>query len=242
MLCFMHENVRRGYFQIADKPVSAEQAARMTGCSTDEATRLLRELTDSGVCSCTDSGLLFSRRMVRDERKRLLCAEAGKRGGNPTLIRGPKGGSKGDANPEPTPSSSSSTSTSVSEKGKGKGRARKIWWDESGWTGVTDADRARWASAYPACDIERQLAAMHDWLTANPTKRKQNYARFIGNWLANKQERGGDSFAGGSGTQPGAPSGLWPGKPAGGVARNGFGHNRETPAERRARQEADEYN
>jgi hypothetical protein len=99
MLCLMFESVRRGYLQHATgKPVTAEQLARMTGCSTDEVSRLLQELEDSGVFSRTEHGVIFNRRMVRDEHKRLLCSRAGKNGGgNPALtFKGvPKGGPKG---------------------------------------------------------------------------------------------------------------------------------------------------
>lgn len=108
MLCLMHESDRRGYLQLNGKPVNAEQLARMTGGSTDDVSRLLQELEDSGVFSRSDHGMIYSRRMVRDERKREKCAEAGKRGGNPTLKGHPKGRPKGESNRKPTPSSSTS--------------------------------------------------------------------------------------------------------------------------------------
>ena len=120
LLCLMHESDRRGYLQHATgKPVSLEQAARMTGGSTDEVSRLLQELEDSGVFSRLKDGTIYSRRMVADEHKRAACRDAGRRGGNPTLKGHPKGGSKGDpkggSNPNPTPSYSSSVSVSVSD-------------------------------------------------------------------------------------------------------------------------------
>jgi hypothetical protein len=60
------------------------------------------------------------------------------------------------------------------------------------WVGMTDEDRESWAKAYPACDIDRELLAMAEWLKANPAKgKKSNYRRFITNWLARSQERGG---------------------------------------------------
>jgi len=102
MFVLMHESDRRGYLQLNGKPVTAEQLARMTGGSTDEVSRLLQELMDSGVFSCTDEGMYYSRRMVREEAKREKCAAAGKKGGgNPILtFKGqdkgsPKGTDKG---------------------------------------------------------------------------------------------------------------------------------------------------
>jgi hypothetical protein len=68
------------------------------------------------------------------------------------------------------------------------------WSPTGGWSGISDQDRAGWAEAYPACDIDRQLAAAHQWLRSNPTKaKKKQWRRFITNWLSRSQERGGDA-------------------------------------------------
>lgn len=115
MLCLMWESARRGYLVHATgHAVTPEQLARMTGCHADDVASMLSELENCGVVSRTGDGILYSRRMDRDERKRAACAEAGKRGGNPTLKGQPKGDAKGspkgDANRKPTPSVSSSSS------------------------------------------------------------------------------------------------------------------------------------
>lgn len=71
MLCLMFESSRRGYLQqVNGQPLSLAQLARMTGCSTDEVAHLVRELEDAGVCSRTEHGILYSRRLVREETKR----------------------------------------------------------------------------------------------------------------------------------------------------------------------------
>jgi len=120
MLCLLFESDRRGYLQhCTGKPVTPDQLARMTGCSAEEVSRLLQELEDSGVFSRTDHGVLFSRRMVSDERKRMACSEAGRKGGgNPILQRTFKGNGKGDAKgmSKHFPKASSSTSSSSSDK------------------------------------------------------------------------------------------------------------------------------
>ncbi len=117
MLCLMHENDRRGYLQLpTGKPVSAEQLARSTGCSTDEASQLLRELEDSGVYSCTEHGVIYNRRMVADERRRQTNRENGMKGGNPLLGKSDNRKSNRPSNRlrnrDPTPSSSISISSS----------------------------------------------------------------------------------------------------------------------------------
>gem|GEM_PF-1923241 len=59
------------------------------------------------------------------------------------------------------------------------------------WENITDEKVEEWANAFPACDVELELAKMAKWLEANPTKRKSNYARFIFGWLTRSQDRGG---------------------------------------------------
>jgi hypothetical protein len=85
LLCLMHSAPRRGYLQTATgTPLPLEQIARMAGCSTDEASRLLRELTDSGVCDCNEHGAVYSRRMVREAGISLVRSELGRKGADAT--------------------------------------------------------------------------------------------------------------------------------------------------------------
>lgn len=84
--------------------------------------------------------------------------------------------------------------------------AAVAWSSSSGWTGITDEHRQRWAEAYPACNLDRQLAAMDTWLRANPAKaRKSRWEKFITNWLSRSQDRGGDVGSAGHGHQPRKP-------------------------------------
>lgn len=70
----------------------------------------------------------------------------------------------------------------------------EIRWDhEVGWWGITDADRKAWSIAYPACDIDRQLARADQWLRSNPAKaRKELWRKFLTGWMSRSQEAGGD--------------------------------------------------
>jgi len=69
-----------------------------------------------------------------------------------------------------------------------------VWSKAKGFEGIVPELHQKWRIAYPACNIDRQLAAMDEWLRCNPTKAtKKNWRRFITNWLERKQERGGDS-------------------------------------------------
>lgn len=70
----------------------------------------------------------------------------------------------------------------------------KIHWSPvDGWSGITAEDADRFAEAYPAVTVATALTRADLWLRANPTKaRKANWRRFLTNWLAREQERGGD--------------------------------------------------
>ena len=119
MLCLLFESGRRGYLQHrTGKPVTEEQLARMTGCSAEQVSPLLRELEDSGVFSRTEHGTVYSRRMVKDEQVRQARIAAGKQGGNPRLNGSTDNFclSKNEAKPNhhPNQNRGSSSSSSVS--------------------------------------------------------------------------------------------------------------------------------
>lgn len=60
--------------------------------------------------------------------------------------------------------------------------------------GVTQKDIDEWAKLYPAVDILQELRKMRGWLDSNPGRRKtrRGVKRFINNWLAKSQDRGGN--------------------------------------------------
>lgn len=101
LLNVMHESDRRGYLLVSGKIPSHSQLARMTGCDSGEFTRLLTEIECAGVSSRTEDEILFCRRMVKDESKRIKCSEAGRLGGHPALKGDTtlKGISKGGLSP-----------------------------------------------------------------------------------------------------------------------------------------------
>ncbi len=60
------------------------------------------------------------------------------------------------------------------------------------WSGITEDDLTAWGEAYPACDIQRELRAMIEWIKANPKRgMKKDYHQFIVGWLARSQKNGG---------------------------------------------------
>lgn len=64
-------------------------------------------------------------------------------------------------------------------------------YDAGALDGVLDDDTAEWADAYPAVDVPAEIKRAEQWLKDNPAKRKKNVSRFLTNWMARCQERGG---------------------------------------------------
>ena len=115
MLLLMHDSVHRGHLTSpSGKPYTPEQLSKFSACSLDEVTQAIKELDTAGVASRTADGVIYSRRMASEERKRQKCSAAGKLGGNPTL----KGEVKGEVK---RAYSSSSDSPSEEVRGVGEG-------------------------------------------------------------------------------------------------------------------------
>ena len=122
MLCLMWQARPRGYLQTATgAPLSDEQIARMTGnCSLEEVRGWLGELDELGVFSRTDQGVIYSRRLVREERVRQARSDAGRKGGRNRLLKQnrkqtpSKTQANGQANAQANRGSSSSSSFSTS--------------------------------------------------------------------------------------------------------------------------------
>ena len=91
-------------------------------------------------------------------------------------------------------SPSCSDSATASEKSDRTDYRDLISWDAgNGWVGITEDILKRWAIAYPALNLSSQCARAGEWLLANPKKAKRSPGRFLVNWLARAQERGGDN-------------------------------------------------
>lgn len=117
MICFMHEGSPYGHLKVGDKVILAFNLSRMVGETLDVVEGWLDELSTAGVYETTDEGVIYSKRMIRDENLRQIRAAGGSKGGNPALMDKGKVNlkDKQEVKQKPTPSSSSS-STSSKEK------------------------------------------------------------------------------------------------------------------------------
>ena len=85
LLALMHEATPYGHLLVTGKSPTDAQIAVLAGAPSDQVTELLGELESSGVFSRTKDGVIYSRRMIRDEKKSAMARKNGGRGGNPTL-------------------------------------------------------------------------------------------------------------------------------------------------------------
>lgn len=77
LLCIMHDCEPYGYLKLNGTRLSEDDIAQLVGCSVDTLRQLLGELTERGVPRCTRDGIIYSKRMVEDERIRKARAEGG---------------------------------------------------------------------------------------------------------------------------------------------------------------------
>jgi hypothetical protein len=120
----MHEGYPYGHLAAGEEAIEPEELSRLIGLEMSQVTSGLKELERRKVFSRTENGIIFCRRMVRDEAKRALHAEAGKMGGNPKLIKPrvktevkprvmPTEGNQPNQKPTPSVAVASSTSKST---------------------------------------------------------------------------------------------------------------------------------
>jgi hypothetical protein len=134
LMCVMHDCDPYGHLVLNGRPMTTPQIAGQIGLPMTQLSKLLDELLGNGVARKNEEGVIFSKRMVEDERVRTARAEGGKAGsehGSKGASFGSKGGrpkaSKGgfetpletplrlDEEPPPSSSSSSSPSGNASE-------------------------------------------------------------------------------------------------------------------------------
>jgi hypothetical protein len=118
MICFMHEGSPYGHLKVGDKVILPSNLARMVGDNSDLVADWLLELSQAGVYDTTEDGVIFSKRMVRDENLRQIRAAGGSKGGNPALMDKVKVNLEviSEVKQKPTPSSSSTSSSSKDKK------------------------------------------------------------------------------------------------------------------------------
>jgi hypothetical protein len=200
MLCFMHEGSPYGHLKVANKVILPANLAQMVGLTLEQVECSLKELRDAGVFDETEDGVIFSRRMIRDENIRNARASGGKLGGNPALMVKDKVnlqdnlGSVTEDKQKPTPSSStssSSSSTTTTEK-KSTTAVQPFTVDDQVWNDFIALRKAKRAplteTALAMIEKESELAGLtlQDALTECVTRGWQS---FKADWVKPKQHQ-----------------------------------------------------
>lgn len=137
MMAIMHEGEPYGHLTVQGRPINDEMLARLVGETPAAVRRAVKDLEIHEVFSRTDGGIIYSRRMVRDEGLRNLRASGGALGkehGHKGAPHGAKGGRpRKDKAPShddgrgvilPAPSSSSSSPSPNIDDVDGEARDR----------------------------------------------------------------------------------------------------------------------
>lgn len=81
LICLMHDGQPYGHLAVNFNPIPECRLAGMVGLTVETFRPLLAELMNAGIPGATPDGVLYSRRMVKDERIRAVRSRAGKAGG-----------------------------------------------------------------------------------------------------------------------------------------------------------------
>ena len=87
LLCAMMNADPYGHLAVNGKPMTDDQAARMTGLDKGTFKGILDQIEQANISSRTPCGMLYSRRLVRDHEAFLRASKAGKKGGGNPNIR-----------------------------------------------------------------------------------------------------------------------------------------------------------
>jgi hypothetical protein len=85
MLSLAARSKPAGFISMNGRALSEQELADLVGHPETEVTPLVRELEDHRVFSRDRHRRIYSRRMVKDERNRVVSVQYGKKGGNPAL-------------------------------------------------------------------------------------------------------------------------------------------------------------
>ncbi len=77
----MHSSERIGYLEVSKRAMTAAEIARLLGLRTNRTQRLLDELEKKEVFSRDERGVIYSRRIIREEIQHQRNSENGKKGG-----------------------------------------------------------------------------------------------------------------------------------------------------------------
>lgn len=98
IMCLMNEAEPYGHLIVNGVAPNDTQLSMLTATPGDQLPDLIAELEAQGVFSRNGKGVIYSRRMTRDEKKRRTSQKNGRNGGNPTLLNERKNSTQDNQN------------------------------------------------------------------------------------------------------------------------------------------------
>lgn len=179
MLCLMHEADNYGDLCVAGVALDETKLARMVGESVEAVTEWLSELREADVFSTRKNGVIYSRRMEKDENKRRKARENGKKGGNPSLSKQTAidQSVKGEVKTQ-KPEARSQKIPSVSKDARK--RASRL---PENWTLPVDWLGDGFALGLPESFIRDEGERMANWSRGSPNGAKLDWRATWKNWI-----------------------------------------------------------
>lgn len=195
MMCIAHEARPYGYVLVNGEVPSLSQLARLCGVSEAEAKTLISELDRTGVISRRRDQTIYSRRMVRDEKKAQIARQNGINGGASKHKKRKRNSGVGKQNgtdpptDPPKPQRPEARGQKESKKVGGASRADKKFVWQGRVIRLTEPDYSRWRQAYSAIpDFNAALQAADDYYSENPPKDGKWFFP-VSNWLKRDQQQ-----------------------------------------------------
>lgn len=201
LLGYAHEAEPYGHLLVAGKAPTIAQLAALVGSTPREVERLLAELEAADVFSRAPDGVIFSRRMIRDQQRAEEGRQAvGRRWGNSSSSTDAGGGpNRGPISPPERPPSTERVedeSLSPHSRSEREGRTRSSRGTRlpEGWSPSFDSLAFALAEGLSGEEHSRELDKFADYWRAQPgaKARKVDWDATFRSWL----RREADSFSG----------------------------------------------
>ena len=209
MMGLMHKGDPYGHLKLNGGPVDVKQLSVLVRADLRTTKRALEELQRQGVCSTTPSGVIYSRRMTRDEveragsRKRVKKHRMGESEGAVVTEkkRQCNGAVTQKKHPSSSSSSSSSTSTSKKEEKREPASPPPAWhagvtWDkkknktevsEGAWREISgqlqELAKAEDLPVLSRPEYALSMNRLNGHLIGNPHKRGKTLPAIMRNWF-----------------------------------------------------------
>lgn len=203
MLCLMHEAIPYGHLLIEGKAPNDTQLAMLAGIPLDQVTNLLGELESAGVFSRSSKGVIYSRRLVRDEKRVRNSQKNGQKGGNPSLCK-----TKDNlelVNPEDKPEDKPQKPDARSQTNNPNGLLERGSRLPDNW--YPDKALIDWAKdKRPDLNIELEIRKFSNYWISKTGKdaTKKDWGRTFENWILNERSSNGKSASNSNKKQSGA--------------------------------------